>query len=176
MERFLALLRLLGGRRRRYQADDDYQEGYEDVYYYTSKYNTRLLSEWETLCVWGGGGAGREQRPSSITQERTHSGIQATGSRCFVGNNNNQEGSAAGMWRIREKTFSPVLTCPLSLKFCPQSPSKSSESLWPHPPFSSAPQPENLLPMHRQAVVYPPDQQVALKFREEAVALHVIFH
>ncbi|KAM7367384.1 hypothetical protein PAMP_015289 [Pampus punctatissimus] len=47
MERFLALLRLLGRRRRgrRYRADDDYQEGYEDVYYYTSKYNTHLLSE-----------------------------------------------------------------------------------------------------------------------------------
>ncbi|KAI3366450.1 hypothetical protein L3Q82_000473 [Scortum barcoo] len=49
MERFLALLRLLGRRRRgrRYRADDDYQEGYEDVYYYTSKYNTHLLSEDE---------------------------------------------------------------------------------------------------------------------------------
>lgn len=46
MERFLALLRLLSRRRgRRYRADDDYQEGYEDVYYYTSKYNTHLLSE-----------------------------------------------------------------------------------------------------------------------------------
>ncbi|XP_078021168.1 glutamate receptor-interacting protein 1 isoform X17 [Epinephelus lanceolatus] len=47
MERFLALLRLLGRRRRgrRYRADDDYQEGYEDVYYYTSKYNTHLLNE-----------------------------------------------------------------------------------------------------------------------------------
>lgn len=47
MERFVALLRLLGRRRRgrRYRADDDYQEGYEDVYYYTSKYNTHLLSE-----------------------------------------------------------------------------------------------------------------------------------
>lgn len=43
----MALLRLLGRRRRgrRYRADDDYQEGYEDVYYYTSKYNTHLLSE-----------------------------------------------------------------------------------------------------------------------------------
>ncbi|XP_054878026.1 glutamate receptor-interacting protein 1 isoform X8 [Poeciliopsis prolifica] len=47
MERFLALLRLLSRRRRgrRYRADDDYQEGYEDVYYYTSKYNTHLLNE-----------------------------------------------------------------------------------------------------------------------------------
>lgn len=47
MERFFALLRLLSRRRRgrRYRADDDYQEGYEDVYYYTSKYNTHLLSE-----------------------------------------------------------------------------------------------------------------------------------
>ncbi|XP_029681238.1 glutamate receptor-interacting protein 1 isoform X2 [Takifugu rubripes] len=47
MERFMALLRLLGRRRRgrRYRADDDYQEGYEDVYYYTSKYNTHLLNE-----------------------------------------------------------------------------------------------------------------------------------
>ncbi|KAF7646302.1 hypothetical protein LDENG_00189870 [Lucifuga dentata] len=47
MERFLALLRLLGRRRgpRRYRADDDYQDGYEDVYYYTSKYNTHLLNE-----------------------------------------------------------------------------------------------------------------------------------
>lgn len=47
MERFMALMRLLGRRRRgrRYRADDDYQEGYEDVYYYTSKYNTHLLSE-----------------------------------------------------------------------------------------------------------------------------------
>lgn len=47
MERFLALLRILGRKRRgrRYRADDDYQEGYEDVYYYTSKYNTHLLSE-----------------------------------------------------------------------------------------------------------------------------------
>ncbi|XP_030575657.1 glutamate receptor-interacting protein 1 isoform X2 [Archocentrus centrarchus] len=47
MERFLALLRLLSRRRRgrRYRADDDYQEGYEDVYYYTSKYNTNLLNE-----------------------------------------------------------------------------------------------------------------------------------
>ncbi|GLD48199.1 glutamate receptor-interacting protein 1 isoform X1 [Lates japonicus] len=47
MERLLALLRLLSRRRRgrRYRADDDYQEGYEDVYYYTSKYNTHLLSE-----------------------------------------------------------------------------------------------------------------------------------
>lgn len=43
----MALMRLLGRRRRgrRYRADDDYQEGYEDVYYYTSKYNTHLLSE-----------------------------------------------------------------------------------------------------------------------------------
>lgn len=55
MERFLALLRLLSRRRRgrRYRADDDYQEGYEDVYYYTSKYSTHLLSEsekqWEQL-------------------------------------------------------------------------------------------------------------------------------
>lgn len=52
MERFVALLRLLSRRRRgrRYRADDDYQEGYEDVYYYTSKYSTHLLSEsggWE---------------------------------------------------------------------------------------------------------------------------------
>lgn len=48
MERFMALLRLLSRRRRgrRYRADDDYQEGYEDVYYYTSKYSTHLLSEW----------------------------------------------------------------------------------------------------------------------------------
>ncbi|XP_054624835.1 glutamate receptor-interacting protein 1 isoform X6 [Dunckerocampus dactyliophorus] len=47
MERFLALLRLLGRRRggRRYRAEEDYQEGYEDVYLYTSKYNTRLLNE-----------------------------------------------------------------------------------------------------------------------------------
>ncbi|KAG7466737.1 glutamate receptor-interacting protein 1 isoform X1 [Solea senegalensis] len=47
MERFLALLRLLSRRRRgrRYRADDDYQEGYEDVYYYTSKYSTHLLNE-----------------------------------------------------------------------------------------------------------------------------------
>lgn len=47
MEQFMALLRLLGRRRRgrRYRADDDYQEGYEDVYYYTSKYNTHLMSE-----------------------------------------------------------------------------------------------------------------------------------
>ncbi|XP_074554123.1 glutamate receptor-interacting protein 1 isoform X12 [Halichoeres trimaculatus] len=47
MERFMALLRLLSRRRRgrRYRADDDYQEGYEDVYYYTSKYNTHLLNE-----------------------------------------------------------------------------------------------------------------------------------
>ncbi|XP_077956904.1 glutamate receptor-interacting protein 1 isoform X15 [Gasterosteus aculeatus] len=47
MERFLALLRLLSRRRRgrRYRADDDYQEGYEDVYYYTSKYNGRLPNE-----------------------------------------------------------------------------------------------------------------------------------
>ncbi|KAL6116575.1 grip1 [Pungitius sinensis] len=47
MERFLALLRLLSRRRRgrRYRADDDYQEGYEDVYYYSSKYNTHLLNE-----------------------------------------------------------------------------------------------------------------------------------
>ncbi|XP_055368081.1 glutamate receptor-interacting protein 1 isoform X17 [Betta splendens] len=47
MEKFLALLRLLSRRRRgrRYRADDDYQEGYEDVYYYTSKYNTHLLNE-----------------------------------------------------------------------------------------------------------------------------------
>ncbi|XP_017158215.1 glutamate receptor-interacting protein 1 isoform X3 [Poecilia reticulata] len=39
MERFLALLRLLSRRRRgrRYRADDDYQEGYEDVYYYTNE-------------------------------------------------------------------------------------------------------------------------------------------
>ncbi|XP_061524518.1 glutamate receptor-interacting protein 1 isoform X3 [Phycodurus eques] len=44
MERFLALLRLLQRRRRRrYRADDDYQEGYDDVYFYTSKYHTRLL-------------------------------------------------------------------------------------------------------------------------------------
>ena len=43
----MALLRLLGRRRRgrRYRAEEDYQEGYEDVYYYTSKYNTHLLSE-----------------------------------------------------------------------------------------------------------------------------------
>ncbi|XP_068163140.1 glutamate receptor-interacting protein 1 isoform X2 [Antennarius striatus] len=43
MERIRSLLRLLGqGRRgRRYRADDDYQEGYEDVYYY----NTHLLNE-----------------------------------------------------------------------------------------------------------------------------------
>ncbi|XP_036004808.1 glutamate receptor-interacting protein 1 isoform X3 [Fundulus heteroclitus] len=47
MERFLALLRLLSRRRRgrRYRADDDYQEGYEDVYYYTSKYSAHLLNE-----------------------------------------------------------------------------------------------------------------------------------
>ncbi|XP_024143106.1 glutamate receptor-interacting protein 1 isoform X1 [Oryzias melastigma] len=47
MERFMALLRLLSRRRRgrRYRADDDYQEGYEDVYYYTSKYSTHLLNE-----------------------------------------------------------------------------------------------------------------------------------
>ncbi|XP_061617297.1 glutamate receptor-interacting protein 1 isoform X3 [Phyllopteryx taeniolatus] len=46
MERFLALLRLLQRRRRRrYRADDDYQEGYDDVYFYTSKYHTRLLHE-----------------------------------------------------------------------------------------------------------------------------------
>ncbi|XP_015818040.3 glutamate receptor-interacting protein 1 isoform X10 [Nothobranchius furzeri] len=47
MERFFALLRLLSRRRRgrRYRADDDYQEGYGDVYYYTSKYNTHLLNE-----------------------------------------------------------------------------------------------------------------------------------
>ncbi|KAM4711515.1 glutamate receptor-interacting protein 1 isoform 4-T4 [Anableps anableps] len=47
MERFLALLRLLSRRRRgrRYRADDDYQEGYEDVYYYTSKYSTHLQNE-----------------------------------------------------------------------------------------------------------------------------------
>ncbi|XP_034018890.1 glutamate receptor-interacting protein 1 isoform X2 [Thalassophryne amazonica] len=47
MERFLALLRLLSRRTRgrRYRADDDYQEGYEDVYYYTSKYNAHLLNE-----------------------------------------------------------------------------------------------------------------------------------
>ncbi|XP_047246348.1 glutamate receptor-interacting protein 1 isoform X4 [Girardinichthys multiradiatus] len=47
MERFLTLLRLLSRRRRgrRYQADDDYQEGYEDVYYYTSKYNTHLQND-----------------------------------------------------------------------------------------------------------------------------------
>ncbi|KAM8909064.1 glutamate receptor-interacting protein 1 isoform 3-T3 [Spinachia spinachia] len=47
MERFLALLRLLSRRRRgrRYRADDDYQEGYEDVYYYSSKYSTHLLHE-----------------------------------------------------------------------------------------------------------------------------------
>ncbi|XP_034018891.1 glutamate receptor-interacting protein 1 isoform X3 [Thalassophryne amazonica] len=48
MERFLALLRLLSRRTRgrRYRADDDYQEGYEDVYYYTSKYNAHLLKEF----------------------------------------------------------------------------------------------------------------------------------
>ncbi|KAM9772470.1 glutamate receptor-interacting protein 1 isoform 2-T2 [Syngnathus typhle] len=46
MERFLALLRLLQRRRRRrYRADDDYQEGYDDVYFYTSKYHARLLHE-----------------------------------------------------------------------------------------------------------------------------------
>ncbi|XP_061920598.1 glutamate receptor-interacting protein 1 isoform X6 [Entelurus aequoreus] len=47
MERFLALLRLLGRRRggRRYRAEEDYQEGYEDVYLYTSKYNTHLLND-----------------------------------------------------------------------------------------------------------------------------------
>nr|XP_057925347.1 glutamate receptor-interacting protein 1 isoform X3 [Doryrhamphus excisus] len=47
MERFLALLRLLGRRRggRSYRAEEDYQEGYADVYLYTSKYNTRLLNE-----------------------------------------------------------------------------------------------------------------------------------
>ncbi|XP_061815730.1 glutamate receptor-interacting protein 1 isoform X2 [Nerophis lumbriciformis] len=47
MERFLALLRLLGRRRggRRYRAEEDYQEGYEDVYLYTSKYNTRLPND-----------------------------------------------------------------------------------------------------------------------------------
>ncbi|KAM6895365.1 glutamate receptor-interacting protein 1 [Xenentodon cancila] len=43
MERFLALLRLLNRSRRgrRYRADEDYQEGYEDVYYY----GTHLLNE-----------------------------------------------------------------------------------------------------------------------------------
>ncbi|XP_025755521.1 glutamate receptor-interacting protein 1 isoform X4 [Oreochromis niloticus] len=53
MERFLALLRLLSRRRRgrRYRADDDYQEGYEDVYYYTSKYNTHLLNEFRGCTV-----------------------------------------------------------------------------------------------------------------------------
>ncbi|XP_072309986.1 glutamate receptor-interacting protein 1 isoform X7 [Eucyclogobius newberryi] len=47
MERFLALMRILGRKRRgrRYRAADDYQEGYEDVYYYTSKYNAHLLNE-----------------------------------------------------------------------------------------------------------------------------------
>lgn len=49
MERFLALLRLLQRRRgRRYRAADDYQEGYDDVYFYTSKYRARLLREWHT--------------------------------------------------------------------------------------------------------------------------------
>lgn len=47
MERFLVLLRLLSHKRRgrRYRADEDYQEGYEDVYYY----NTHLLSESHRL-------------------------------------------------------------------------------------------------------------------------------
>uniref|UniRef100_A0AAV2ISY7 PDZ domain-containing protein n=1 Tax=Knipowitschia caucasica TaxID=637954 RepID=A0AAV2ISY7_KNICA len=47
MDRFLALMRILSRKRRgrRYRADDDYQEGYEDVYYYTSKYNAHLLNE-----------------------------------------------------------------------------------------------------------------------------------
>ncbi|XP_077565615.1 glutamate receptor-interacting protein 1 isoform X2 [Stigmatopora nigra] len=47
MERFLALLRRLlqKRRRRRYRAADDYQEGYDDVYFYASKYHARLLHE-----------------------------------------------------------------------------------------------------------------------------------
>lgn len=87
MERFLALLRLMGRRRRgrRYRADDDYQEGYEDVYYYTSKYNTHLLSESMLCCLAEGAYqqiikevcvcAATEQRPSSIIQERTHTQV-----------------------------------------------------------------------------------------------------
>ncbi|XP_061570305.1 glutamate receptor-interacting protein 1 [Cololabis saira] len=41
MERFLALMRLLNRRRRgrRYRPDEDYQEGYEDVYYYNTLMN-----------------------------------------------------------------------------------------------------------------------------------------
>lgn len=88
MERFLALLRLLSRRRRgrRYRADDDYQEGYEDVYYYTSKYNGRLPSEshgrrggFVPLLL------GETPSPHVCIID-THSGIQAS-ARWFVGNN-----------------------------------------------------------------------------------------
>lgn len=51
MERFLGFVKQIRRSRRRkgkkYRPEEDYHEGYEDVYYYASEHLHRKWSEWE---------------------------------------------------------------------------------------------------------------------------------